>query len=89
MSKKIPTTDDIVNINESNPQQVLEQSMGAVLFGLNVATLLAVAPGPAYGQFILAKPIAHAEQMIAAQLLVQRDSGKYLLQNGTGRSAFL
>ena len=72
------SVENIVNINESNLQQVLEQSMTTpVLFYfwsersqhcLQLTPILESLAAQYNGQFILAKLDCDAEQMIAAQL---------------------
>lgn len=71
------SVENIVNINESNLQQVLEQSMTTpVLFYfwsersqhcLQLTPILESLAAQYNGQFILAKLDCDAEQMIAAQ----------------------
>ena len=83
---------NIVNINESNLQQVLEQSMTTpVLFYfwsersqhcLQLTPILESLAAQYNGQFILAKLDCDAEQMIAAQFGLRAIPTVYLFQNG-------
>ncbi|STE76625.1 thioredoxin-like protein [Escherichia coli] len=76
------SVENIVNINESNLQQVLEQSMTTpVLFYfwsersqhcLQLTPILESLAAQYNGQFILAKLDCDAEQMIAASLVCAR-----------------
>ena len=84
--------ENIVNINESNLQQVLEQSMTTpVLFYfwsersqhcLQLTPILESLAAQYNGQFILAKLDCDAEQMIAAQFGLRAIPTVYLFQNG-------
>ncbi len=86
------SVENIVNINESNLQQVLEQSMTTpVLFYFwseRSQHCLQLTPIPESlaaqynGQFILAKLDCDAEQMIAAQFGLRAIPTVYLFQNG-------
>ncbi|EEO5317662.1 conjugal transfer protein TraF [Salmonella enterica] len=83
---------NIVNINESNLQQTLEQSMTTpVLFYfwsersqhcLQLTPVLESLAAQYHGQFILAKLDCDAEQMIAAQFGLRAIPTVYLFQNG-------
>lgn len=83
---------NIVNINESNLQQTLEQSMTTpVLFYfwsersqhcLQLTPVLEKLAAQYNGQFILAKLDCDAEQMIAAQFGLRAIPTVYLFQNG-------
>ena len=83
---------NIVNINESNLQQVLEQSMTTpVLFYfwsersqhcLQLTPILESLAAQYNGQFILAKLDCDAEQMIASQFGLRAIPTVYLFQNG-------
>ena len=86
------SVENIVNINESNLQQVLEQSMTTpVLFYfwsersqhcLQLTPILESLAAQYNGQFILAKLDCDAEQMIAAQFGLRAIPTVYLFQNG-------
>ncbi|HCP8724208.1 TPA: chaperedoxin [Escherichia coli] len=86
------SVENIVNINESNLQQVLEQSMTTpVLFyfwsersqhSLQLTPILESLAAQYNGQFILAKLDCDAEQMIAAQFGLRAIPTVYLFQNG-------
>lgn len=86
------SVENIVNINESNLQQVLEQSMTTpVLFYfwsersqhcLQLTPILENLAAQYNGQFILAKLDCDAEQMIAAQFGLRAIPTVYLFQNG-------
>ena len=86
------SVENIVNINESNLQQVLEQSMTTpVLFYfwsersqhcLQLTPILESLAAQYNGQFILAKLDCDAEQMIAAQLVCVRFRPCIWFQNG-------
>ena len=83
---------NIVNINESNLQQTLEQSMTTpVLFYfwsersqhcLQLTPVLESLAAQYNGQFILAKLDCDAEQMIASQFGLRAIPTVYLFQNG-------
>ena len=85
------SVENIVNINESNLQQVLEQSMTTpVLFYfwsersqhcLQLTPILESLAAQYNGQFILAKLDCDAEQMIAAQFGLRAIPTVYLFQN--------
>lgn len=94
------SVENIVNINESNLQQVLEQSMTTpVLFYfwsersqhcLQLTPILESLAAQYNGQFILAKLDCDAEQMIAAQFGLRaiptvRATGRWLPGAATGR----
>lgn len=84
------SVENIVNINESNLQQVLEQSMTTpVLFYfwsersqhcLQLTPILESLAAQYNGQFILAKLDCDAEQMIAAQFGLRAIPTVYLFQ---------
>ncbi|WP_370613925.1 co-chaperone YbbN [Citrobacter portucalensis] len=86
------STQNIVNINESNLQQTLEQSMTTpVLFYfwsersqhcLQLTPVLESLAAQYNGQFILAKLDCDAEQMIASQFGLRAIPTVYLFQNG-------
>ena len=86
------SVENIVNINESNLQQVLEQSMTTpVLFYfwsersqhcLQLTPVLESLAAQYNGQFILAKLDCDAEQMIASQFGLRAIPTVYLFQNG-------
>ncbi|EOT1282324.1 chaperedoxin [Escherichia coli] len=86
------SVENIVNINESNLQQVLEQSMTTpVLFYFwsersqhcfQLTPILESLAAQYNGQFILAKLDCDAEQMIAAQFGLRAIPTVYLFQNG-------
>ncbi|MBJ8675048.1 co-chaperone YbbN [Citrobacter freundii] len=86
------STQNIVNINESNLQQTLEQSMTTpVLFYfwsersqhcLQLTPVLKSLAAQYNGQFILAKLDCDAEQMIASQFGLRAIPTVYLFQNG-------
>ena len=86
------STQNIVNINESNLQQTLEQSMTTpVLFYfwsersqhcLQLTPVLENLAAQYNGQFILAKLDCDAEQMIASQFGLRAIPTVYLFQNG-------
>ena len=86
------STQNIVNINESNLQQTLEQSMTTpVLFYfwsersqhcLQLTPVLESLVAQYNGQFILAKLDCDAEQMIASQFGLRAIPTVYLFQNG-------
>lgn len=89
---------NIVNINESNLQQTLEQSMTTpVLFYfwsersqhcLQLTPVLESLAAQYHGQFILAKLDCDAEQMIAAQFGLRAIPTVYLFQNGQPADGF-
>ena len=86
------STQNIININESNLQQTLEQSMTTpVLFYfwsersqhcLQLTPVLESLAAQYNGQFILAKLDCDAEQMIASQFGLRAIPTVYLFQNG-------
>ncbi|MBA7794776.1 co-chaperone YbbN [Citrobacter sp. RHBSTW-01065] len=86
------STQNIVNINESNLQQTLEQSMTTpVLFYfwsersqhcLQLTPVLESLVAQYNGQFILAKLDCDAEQIIASQFGLRAIPTVYLFQNG-------